>query len=267
MGEAYADAATASSYLPSVDMTFDFDAATAMLTAVKSYSAGPARSAIEASLLAWPAGHRGAFLTNHDQPRVMAELADVDRAKLAGELLLTSPGVPFVYYGEEVGLDGTKPDEQIRTPMPWTGKAAGVGFTSGTPWEPPSAGFETANVATETADDRSILSAYRSLIHLRAAHPALARGGATVLEASDVGILAVLRRSPEETLLVLSNVGVGDIPAPSVDLTAAAGCLSGTAPEVLYGPAKAASPGSDPAAYRPIDTLPAGSTVVVNLGG
>ena len=265
VGEAYADAATASSYVPSVDMTFDFDDATALITAAKSYSAGPARTALATSLAAWPPGGRGVFLTNHDQPRVMAELADVARAKLAGELLLTSSGVPFIYYGEEVGLDGTKPDEQIRTPMPWTAKGPGVGFTTGSPWEPPSAGFETANVATEAAARDSILSTYRSLIHLRATHPALALGTATPVDASDDGIFAVVRRSPEETLLVLSNLGVGDVTAPIVDLLPIGGCLAGSTPEVVYGSAETRAPGPDLTRFAPIEALPAGSTVIVQL--
>ncbi|MEI2689565.1 MAG: alpha-amylase family glycosyl hydrolase [Anaerolineae bacterium] len=53
---------------------------------------------------------------------------------LAATTLLTLPGVPFIYYGEEIGMTGNKPDERIRTPMQWADEANG-GFTSGTPWE------------------------------------------------------------------------------------------------------------------------------------
>jgi glycosidase len=42
---------------------------------------------------------------------------NANRAQTAASLLLTSPGVPFLYYGEEIGHTGSKPDENIRTPM------------------------------------------------------------------------------------------------------------------------------------------------------
>jgi glycosidase len=42
------------------------------------------------------------------------------KAKVAAGILLTAPGIPFIYYGEEIGMSGTKPDELIRTPMQWT---------------------------------------------------------------------------------------------------------------------------------------------------
>ena len=68
-------------------------------------------------------GERATFLTNHDQERVAsrAPRRSATEIGLAGRMLLAGPGVPFVYYGEEIGLTGEKPDERIRTPMPWTG--------------------------------------------------------------------------------------------------------------------------------------------------
>jgi len=266
VGEAYTDTKAAASWLPTVDLTFDFGYATAMLTAVKSYSASAAKTALQESLADYPPGQRGVFLTNHDQPRVMAELADPALAKTAAELLLTSPGVPFIYYGEEVGLDGTKPDEQIRTPMPWTAKGPGVGFTTGTPWEAPSAGFEGANVATENSDPASLLSTYRTLIQLRGAHSALSGGDAVVLDTSDGTVLAVVRRSTEETVLVITNLGITAASGPTVDLSPLAGCIPSGGGTAIYGTATIAPPSGDLSAYRPVDQLAPGQTLVIRLG-
>ena len=66
-----------------------------------------------------------AFLTNHDMNRVMSQLKDDENhAKMAAGILLTMPGNPFIYYGEEIGMKGAKPDEQIREPMIWSNTGA-----------------------------------------------------------------------------------------------------------------------------------------------
>ena len=82
-----------------------------------------------------------------DRGRIASVLRqDPAKLKLAAALLLTGPGVPFLYYGEEIGQIGAKPDEMIRNPMPWTDGTNG-GFTAAArPWERLQKGFETRNV-------------------------------------------------------------------------------------------------------------------------
>ena len=72
------------------------------------------------------------------------------KARLASLLLLTMPGVPFVYYGEEIGMIGAKPDERLRTPMQWR-RGHADGFTTGTPWEPLQDDSLTTTVEAEDA--------------------------------------------------------------------------------------------------------------------
>ncbi|NKO01073.1 alpha-amylase family glycosyl hydrolase, partial [Weissella cibaria] len=60
------------------------------------------------------------FLTNHDMDRVMSKIDDLNKMKLAAGILLTMPGNPFIYYGEEIGMKGEKPDEYIREPFRWS---------------------------------------------------------------------------------------------------------------------------------------------------
>lgn len=133
------------------------------------------------------------FLSNHDQDRVMSQLGnDENHARMAAALLLTLPGNPFIYYGEEIGMLGAKPDEHIREPFAWTadGKSKAQTF-----WEKPAVSGETrekANVQTQTKQADSLLSAYRTLIRWRNELPASATGN---WQASKPGIRRSFRSS------------------------------------------------------------------------
>ncbi|HSG63440.1 MAG TPA: alpha-amylase family glycosyl hydrolase, partial [Gammaproteobacteria bacterium] len=147
------------------------------------------------------------FITNHDQDRVMSVLrGDSAKARLAASLLLTAPGVPFVYYGEEIGLTGEKPDERIRTPMPWSGARHG-GFTrAAQPWQRLEKAYEARNVASQSADSASLLNHYRRLIHLRNAHPALLHGGFRGIDTGRDDVIAWERSAGQERLTVVANL-------------------------------------------------------------
>ena len=56
-----------------------------------------------------------------------------------------------MYYGEEIGMLGVKPDEKIRTPMQWSGERS-AGFTTGSPWQPVNRDYEEVNVADQVDD-------------------------------------------------------------------------------------------------------------------
>jgi alpha-amylase len=155
-----------------------------------------------------PAWRWSPFLRNHDQPRTRTELGgDWQAARLAAVLLLTLPGLPFVYYGEELGMTGPKPDERIRTPMAWSREGPHAGFTTGRPWQPLADDSLEANVAAQDRDPGSLLSLYRRLIHLRAEHPALAVGRLVPLAASHDAVTGFIRRQGRLAVLVVANLG------------------------------------------------------------
>ena len=139
------------------------------------------------------------FLRNHDQTRTITALGgDRARARVAAVLLLTLPGLPFVYYGEEIGMTGDKPDPRLRTPMQWTGGRA-AGFTTGAAWEPLQPDSATANVAVaERATRRRCSSATAGLIHLRVGERRAGRrrsSAAAVERPGDRGLPAARRRA------------------------------------------------------------------------
>ncbi len=189
-----------------LDLVFDFGLAAGMIRAVQEGDASYARSALETSLRFVPAGGLATFLTNHDQDRLMSQLGwDVEKNKVAASMLLTAPGTPFLYYGEEIGMVGKKPDENIRRPMQWSSEPQ-VGFSTSVPWRAPGENWQTVNVAGQTDDPASLLVHYRTLIHLRNQHLALRRGETVLVGAEPAALYAVLRVAPEENVLILVNL-------------------------------------------------------------
>jgi len=147
------------------------------------------------------------FLTNHDQVRLATELSnDAGKLRLAAAVLLTLPGAPFVYYGEELGVQQPRnnDDEFKRMPMPWDGSPTG-GFTTGRPWYRLPPGHVRTNVAAESEDADSLLSRYRALIAARHASAALARGDMVVLAVPSTA-LAWVRSGEGESVLVVHNL-------------------------------------------------------------
>jgi alpha-amylase len=270
LGEVWDTPQNSSSYVPDdLDLTFDFALASTEVFGVQSgdgSSIGRALATI--TKLYPPSGGFAAFLTNHDQDRVASQLnSDASELRVAADLLLTGPGVPFIYYGEEIGMTGRKPDEQIRTPMRWDATSPAAGFSTHEPWEAMSDDPARTNVAAETVDPGSLLSHYRDLIRLRAAHPALAEG-AFIPVASDLSsVVAALRSSPSETTLVLTNVSAK---AATPTLSLAAGPLCG-APnaDLALGTGAAVAPvvsaAGGFAGYRPLTAIPPRSSAVVVL--
>jgi alpha-amylase len=216
-------------------MNFDFPLATEIVAGVRSgNAAGIAAKLVEIAALYPPGALDAPFLTNHDQVRLATQLdGNGARMRNASAILLTLPGAPFLYYGEEVGLANgpTGNDEAKRTPMPWDSSSGG-GFTTGVPWFPFAPGRESANVAAQNDRADSLLSRYRALIRARKSSSALRRGDLRLLtvSAGSSPVLAFLRTDGDDRVLVAHNVS---------DAVAIAGPLavSGASGEKIFGDA------------------------------
>ena len=224
-----------------LDAAFEFDLAKAIMEGVNGRNAAGIGRAMANSVERFPPGGFGTFLTNHDQNRVMWTFAgDEGKARLAAAILLTSPGVPFVYYGEEIGQSGSKPDEDIRLPLQWS-DGPGAGFTTGEPWRAPAEDYAERTIAAQQGDAGSLWSAYRDLIALRNGHAALRTGAWTLVETNARGAYAFLRHDEEEALLVVLNLD--DEPLEGLELSLAEGPLAGVETAVtLWGEEGAAAP-------------------------
>jgi glycosidase len=109
------------------------------------------------------------LLSNHDMNRIRSRLGgDIAKSKVAASLLLTLPGIPYIYYGEEIGMLGMKPDEYNREPFLWGEKEA-----PDTHWMTPkySVTPEVTSLQSQEEDPYSIYNYYKKWIKLRKDHP------------------------------------------------------------------------------------------------
>jgi len=201
-----------------LDINFNFDLAAAIVGGTRDDTPGLIQETLcDVADYYPPHALDAIFLTNHDMVRVATQVRRPERARLAASLLFTLPGVPFVYYGEELGLVNGPGDEdpEKRTPMPWTDEG---GFTTGTPWKTNRRADPQVNVAREQAEPDSMWHHYRRLIQLRKTHPALARGGYRSLVVTGAGAadtIAYERFTGQERIVVVANFS----DTPRTDLT------------------------------------------------
>ena len=248
-----------------VDVAFEFDLANAILeSAVGGRKASVARRQ-QLVVDTYPPGQFATFLANHDQNRARSRLLNDEQAKLAATLQLTFPGVPFIYYGEEIGMQGTKPDENIRRPMQW---GPDGGFTVGEPWHSYHEDYQERHVAGQSDDPDSLLNHYRALIHLRKEHKALRTGSWQLVETDQRSVYAFLRFTDEQIIMTLVNLGRN--PVDEYSLTLHAGPLSdGLQPTLLMGEGEPNAPSVNTTGgfddYRPIDTLLPYSSYIIQL--
>jgi trehalose-6-phosphate hydrolase len=188
-------------------------------------------------------GYPTLFFGSHDNPRLMNRLAggDPQRALALAALTLTAKGVPFIYYGEEIGMENIeaatyeeivdiqgqnfyhlaiqsekKPQEALkwandhnrdksRSPMQWD-NSANAGFSSGIPWIKIHDDVDKINVEMEQRQEGSMLKSYRDLIGLRNKEKVLQFGSYEQLECVNQRILFT-RSYANERITVIVNFG------------------------------------------------------------
>ncbi len=269
VGEVWTGSPTVAKYVGGeMDLAFEFDQAYAVMHAANTGEKDRLAKAQAASWKLFPRAQFATFLANHDMDRVGSQFGgDVSKAKLAATIQLTSPGVPFIYYGEEIGMSNVGGgDPGKRSPMPWSSDEL-AGFSTAEPWHALGEDPTGINVRDQLADDASLLSLYRKLIHLRASHPALSNGDFTPIKTGHPQVYAFLRRGGGETVLVVVNLG--DQPIDRYMLAMDSRRL-GLVQSLLHGvetakSSSAAGVGGGVGGYQPIGVLEAKTGYVLSL--
>ena len=197
-------------YFRPLSAAFDFPLAKQLIASTKDERAGALGSLLTRAETAYRkvAGQSGVdapFLSNHDQERVMSQLdGNAQHMRMAAAMLLTLPGHPFLYYGEELGMRGRKPDENLREPMRWYRDEHGQGETR---WKAFSAGDSAdISVEAEAGAPGSLLSYYKQLIDWRRQIDALRDGALSSHPLGNPHLVAWELQDAHSHVLVVHNL-------------------------------------------------------------
>ena len=149
--------------------------------------------------------------------RRLAPLLDNDRRRieLMNGMLMSLPGTPIIYYGDEIGMgDNVYLGDRngVRTPMQWSGGWNG-GFSNADPeslYSPPILnpvyGYQAVNVLSQKRTDHSLLSWMKHIIQIRRSTPVFGSGSIEFLYPANHRVLAYVRQLGKETVLVVNNL-------------------------------------------------------------
>jgi glycosidase len=218
VGEAWTDRSSiASLYASGIDSLFDFpfagpDGTIAQVMSGRSGASEYVRAMVETEAAfgaANPNAVDAPFYTNHDTAR-SASYYPSDQGpvtKMSYALSLFMRGDSFVYYGEELGMDGSGKDENKRAPMRWSDDAGASGMCAA------PAGMDAIenrfpSLEAQMTDDLSLWRWFKEVIRVRKAFPAIARGTTEAVDGvSDGNVAAFIRRSAEDQdVLVVMNL-------------------------------------------------------------
>jgi maltose alpha-D-glucosyltransferase / alpha-amylase len=167
--------------------------------------------------------------------RRLAPLMDGDRRRieLMSGLLLSLPGSPIIYYGDEIGMGDNVylgDRNSVRTPMQWH-SGVNAGFSTADPerlWLPLISnavyGYQAINVASQERNATSLLNWMRRLIDVRRSTHAFGRGSIEFVKPDNHRVLAFTRTLNREVILVVSNLA-GTAQAVELDLSPLAGAI------------------------------------------
>lgn len=158
------------------------------------------------------------FIGNHDMTRVATELKnDIQKQKFAISILMTLLGTPFLYYGEELGQSGNRPDENLREPMDWYKDAVGLGMTD-SPLKNGKLVYTKANdgisVEEQEKDSNSLLNFTKKIIKIRNENPIIISGTYKKLN-SETKVNAYEITKGNESLIIIHNSNSNSINFPT----------------------------------------------------
>jgi len=212
VGEVYTFGASfTSKFYQGMDSAFNFDFADRIIQALQSNSASLlVNNFINAQTLYHQEREQpldSIFLTNHDQNRIADQVGfEINKLKLSFQVTSTVPGITWIYYGEELGMAGSKPDNNIRQPFKWSVEDTLYQTTGGTSlgqWG--TYNQQLAGVLEQINDETSLLRHYQHWLEVRKTYPILARGKMESFIAPNNNVMMYRLVLDNQTVLVMHN--------------------------------------------------------------
>jgi alpha-amylase len=200
-----------------IDLCFDFGLAKKIVQLGNGSDARDVTDIIANRIrLKSPLNYFSPLLSNHDQERVMSRVQNnPKKAGMLASLLLTLPGSPFIYYGEEIGLTEfpfeKKTDGRMHlAPMQWN-SSANAGFSTVKPWAPIATDSKEVNVRNQENKRFSLLNTYKILIDIRKKYPEFTDGRIEIVDCNSKKIILFKRISDNGSYSFVSiNTGETD---------------------------------------------------------
>ena len=130
-----------------------------------------------------------------------------ENMKMAATIYLTLPGTPFIYYGEELGMLGKKPDEMIREPFIWDNKD----MKQNTSWTEITNDVDKVALSVQKDDEDSIYNFYKNLIKVRSENNSLKFGEIDFVKSGNKSVMIMRRQFEKETSYVIINSSDKDV--------------------------------------------------------
>lgn len=211
VGEVYDKKEIVAPYLPGLPALFNFDFHYTLIESFKKEDgmllARKQKEVLDFYKEITPDFIDATISSNHDQPRLLNSLDEnPKKMKLATNILMTMPGAPYLYYGEEIGMLGKKPDENIREPFLWDMKANDKGRAT---WINPVYSIDetVTPLAIQKSMSTSYFNHYKEIIKLRNSNRALALGDLELYEGELPGpVMAFFRKHADQEVVVFHNL-------------------------------------------------------------
>ncbi len=224
VAENWTEAVNAAPFYSGFDSSFNFELADTIVNTIQKGSDMGLVDALKMNYAMFakynPDFLDAPFIRNHDMKRAMSEFVTINnpafvekgfkKMKQASVMLMTMGGVPYIYYGEEIGQSGKKPDENIREPFDWYKAMNGQYMTREMPKQYIKAN-DGVSVEEQNGVEGSMLEHYRKIIKLRKENPAMRSYEVEKLDVDGNNLYGYIKISGNEKIAAIFNFSAEDI--------------------------------------------------------